>query len=113
MTKFLDLDAIAVDDNPLTVKLGGVKHVLKPITVKDFIANTKALQNLSGTNISVEAEMNLMMDMIMRAFPTVTRDMLEDLKLDSLNQLVEFANSNNGQKKVEDEIAKENPQPAG
>lgn len=112
-TKFLDLDAVDVGPE-VVIKLQGVEHKLKPISVEDFIVNTKALQSL-GAEADFEAEVGMVVDMLTRAFPTMTTDMLKKLPMAALNKMLDFANANNGAAAVKEEAKAEaaaNPQPA-
>jgi hypothetical protein len=54
----------------------------------------------------------MVIDMLIRAFPTMTERMLKELELIKLYKILDFANANNGSKKVEQEAeqeAKANP----
>ena len=100
-TTYLDLDAV-VADNEVVVKLGGVEHKLVPITLEDFVRNTKIVQDM-GVTTDPETEMKLVTDMLFRAFPTMTPEITNKLTLIQLNTLMEFAQKHNGTKKVEKE----------
>lgn len=110
-TNFLDLDAVAPEID-LTVKLNGKKHKLKPLSVEDFIKNTKD-QAALGASTQVEDEVNLVLRMLTRSFPTMTEDELRQVPLNKLWKLLEFARDNGGASKVEEETkaetAAENP----
>ncbi len=113
-TKFLDLDAVDMGAE-VVIKLQGIEHKLKPVSVGDFIANTKLVQGL-GVATDVETEVQTIITMLIRAFPTMTREMLIDLPIAALNKMFAFAQENNGTQKVEEEAkaeAEANPQPAG
>jgi hypothetical protein len=93
-----------------------VEHKLAPLTVDDFIANTRAIEKFTAGVVTAEAEIDMITGMLMRAFPTMTKEMLGRFTLPQLNKLVEFAQEHNGQKKVETEAAAEateNPPTAG
>ncbi len=92
--KYLDLDALepAVD---LTVKLNGVEHKLKQLSVQDFIQNTSDMQALGG-NVSLSEEVALVVKMLTRAFPTMQADDLMNIELAKLWKLLDFALQNNG-----------------
>jgi hypothetical protein len=104
-TNYLDLDAIIPEDE-ITVKLGGVEHKLVPITLEDFVRNTKAVQAM-GAQVDPEAEMAMVTDMLFRAFPTMTPEITGKLTLIQLNKLLEFAMEHNGAKQVQKEAAAE------
>src|SRR6202007_1538614 len=97
-TSFLDLDSIVPPE--VVVKLGGKEHKLSPITVEDFIANTKAIQDYAKGEQNLEGELELIIDMLLRAFPTMDREMLKKLSQPQLDALGAFAQQHNGSKKV-------------
>lgn len=100
-TQFLDLDAVDLPVQ-LVVKLGGKEHPLVPVTVESFVANTKLLQQLSkAKDGDLEAEVNLVIKVILRAFPTMTDEMLRKMPLANLNKLMGVAQDNDGTKAVE------------
>jgi len=76
------------DFKPFAIELKGKKHYIKEATIRDYIANEKALKELQSAN-AVEREIEILMDMVCRAFPTVTFDDLSDL---TPSQLVAFVN---------------------
>lgn len=104
--KFLDLDATDPEAPEIVIKLGGKEHYLVPLTVDGFIANTKALNKLS-VSATMEAEVDLVCEMLIRSFPTLTRELLGSIPLDKLKRLLDFANENNGHDKVAEEAQKE------
>ena len=111
--KYLDLDAVKQAE--VVVKLNGKSHKLKPVSVSDFVENTKLIASL-GPNADLETEMATIIKMLLRSFPTMVETDLTNLSFDQLNKLLEFAKEFGGQKSVEDEITKEsagNPQTAG
>ncbi|SER25835.1 hypothetical protein SAMN05216548_1144 [Faunimonas pinastri] len=113
--KYLDLDAIDLTENEFVVKLGGVEHHLKPVTVEDFVENTKLIQSL-GVSGKLEDEVDTVIQMLVRAFPTMTVEQLKKLELVKLNALLDFAHKNNGQKQGEASAEAEataNPPAAG
>jgi hypothetical protein len=106
-TTIIDLDA--VDQFPdVVAKLGGKKHKLVPVSVEDFIANTKLLQTL-GKDGDIDAEVSGLIQIILRAFPTMTEDMLRKLPLVNLNKLMGIAQDHDGTKKVQGEASEGNP----
>ena len=110
--KYLDLDSV---DSGLevVVKLDGVEHKLQQVTVEDFIANTKLLQNMKA-EASLEEEVEVVITMLLRAFPTMNREQLRKLSMAKLNAILDFAQKHNGSKDGESEAKSEgNPQTAG
>lgn len=102
---YLDLDAV-LPDTEVTVKLGGVEHKLVPITLEDFVRNTKIVQ-VMGATTDPDKEMAMVTDMLFRAFPTMTQEITNKLTLVQLNRLMEFSMEHNGAKKVEQEAGKD------
>lgn len=116
---YIDLDAV-VPQNEVVVKLDGADHRLVPITLEDFVKNTKLVEKLNEGDKTdgeaLELQVNTLIDMVGRAFPTIGADRLRRLNIPQLNQLLDVAKSNNGQETVEKEAAAEaaaNPQTAG
>ena len=115
-TQFLDLDALlpAVE---VTVKLGGKSHKLKQLSVQDFVANTADQQKL-GEASTLAAEVETVVRMLHRAFPTITIEAFHKLELAKLYKLLSFALEQNGSDKASKEVAAEaksddeNPQTA-
>ena len=104
-TTYLDLDAVVPVDS-IEIKFGGVIHKLVPITLEDFVRNTKAVQEM-GTQVDPQKEMEMVTDMLFRAFPTMTPELVKTLTLIQLNKLLDFAMEHNGARKVEKEAGEE------
>lgn len=115
-TTFLDLDSV-VPDKQVVIKLAGEEHKLVPVTVKGFVENTKKLEAFLKKELkTTEDEVQFAIDTLLTTFPTMTAEMLHALDLFKLNKLVEFAQSHNGTKQVQDAVAEEtkpDPQTAG
>lgn len=110
-TQYLDLDALA-SDNVKVLKFQGAEHKLVPVTVDAFIANVKAVQEL-GVSPSFEAEVDAVVAMLARAFPTFPVPQMRELPLEHLNKILDFAQNNDGTKQAESEAGAEgaaNPQ---
>ncbi|AMB48261.1 hypothetical protein [Methylobacterium sp. AMS5] len=107
-TTFIDLDAVDLP-RKLVVKLGGKEHELVPVTVESFVANTKLLQKLGAQDGDLEAEVNTVIEVILRAFPTMTDKMLRAMPLANLNKLMAAAQNDDGTKAVQNAVAKEAP----
>lgn len=95
-TKILNLDEIT-PPLEVVVKLNGKEHKLKTFTVEDFVENTKLAQSVTGTELTVEEEVNIVIKMLIRAFPTMSESDLRSMSLDKLSAILEFARENNGQ----------------
>jgi hypothetical protein len=104
-TKYLDLDSFA-NEQEFVVKLKGIEHKLVSLTVNDFIFNTKLIQSL-GTAPDIETELNAVIKMLTRAFPTMTEEMLRGMEIQKLNAILDFAHANNGQRAGEAEAKAE------
>jgi hypothetical protein len=114
-TEFLDLDAIVSAE--VVVKLAGKEHKLKPLSVEDFIQNTID-QRALGAATQIEDEVELVLKMLNRAFPTLLVDDLRKVDLKRLWALLNFALEKNGSNQAKDEAdaagaPTENPQTAG
>lgn len=112
-TRFLDLDAVSEAPPLITVKLEGRDHHLVPLSVDDFVQNQRGMQSL-GAMTDIEEEIRVVMEMLCRAFPSMTPAMLGKVKLDKMFQLLAFANASNGANKTEEEAMAEanaNPPP--
>lgn len=107
MANFLDLDALS-DTTEKVVKLKGKEHRLRPVTVGQFIENAKIVQSL-GTNPKFEDEFEAIVKMLLKAFPTLERRDLEDLPIEHLNKILEFARDYDGTNAAAQE-ANANPQ---
>lgn len=103
--KFLDLDALE-DKDEFVIKINGEQHKLVPITVRNFVKNTKIVANLPQ-NMTVEEETTVIIEMLGRAFPTIPEDDLWEIPLDKLNTLLEFAQQNNGSNAVNEKAEAE------
>lgn len=111
----LDLDAVETPVE-VVVKLKGVEHKLAPVTVQGFVDNIKLIEQL-GLSGNVTREIEIMREILLKAFPTMTGEIIGDLTLEQLRKLVEFAQDNNGQAKTQAEVVEkakeegaENPQ---
>lgn len=94
-TQYLNLDEIA-SEVPFVLTLKGKRHELKIATVADFCTNMKELEKLS-INASATAEVEVTIGIILRSFPTMTRDDLDSLTMVQLQKIVHFARVANGE----------------
>lgn len=103
-TKFLDLDAIA-PEMELAVKLGGKTHVFRPTSVEAYFANTKMVADFLKENPDGDQteEFKLGVTMILKSFPTMTREMLMNLTFVQLQALQNWIRQADGSDKVEEE----------
>lgn len=113
-TMFLDLDAVKPEVD-VSIKINGTTHNLVPPSVEDFLENTKMIQ-AAATQTDLQAQFDMTIKMLIRAFPTLPEKDLRGLTLPQLNRLIEFAQEHSGEKKVSGEMeaaAAENPPVAG
>lgn len=102
-TKFLDLDAVA-PKLTLTVKLNGKNHVMKTPTVEDFVENMKLIESLKAA-AGPAVEMDYLVQLLTKAFPTMTEKDLKGLHLEQLKQLADYAQQHSGQTDIAEEAA--------
>lgn len=87
-TKFLDLDALD-EREAITIKLKGVTHAFKEMSVEDFIW----AQNKTKDVINAKEEgdyITATVEMLKRSFPTCSNEDLMALPLTKLRALNEF-----------------------
>lgn len=99
---YLDLDKVEAPE--VVIRLDGVEHQLKQITLSDWIANTKEVQNLVAASGDLEVESNVIIAMIARSFPTLEKEVLMNMPLIKLNKILAYANGNNGTNDVAREV---------
>lgn len=85
-----DVDAAINTAFPtITVSITGKSHILQEATVQSFIDNVRDMEQMRRTNHVVE-ELEIIMRIIMRAFPTIEKEELSKLTLTQLNELANF-----------------------
>lgn len=96
MTKILNLDKIETKRDKVII-LGGVEHVMKALTVKDYINQMKASAELNTLALhednleDAERVMDLTIDALVKLFPTITREQFEALTMEQLTAIRELA----------------------
>lgn len=96
MTKIINLDQLATKRDKVVV-LGGEEHVMKTLTVKDYVQQMKASSQISelvkeeDSIESAERIMELTIEALMKVFPTITKDQFESLNMDQLTAIRELA----------------------
>lgn len=88
MTKILNIDTLTTDAR--TVVLGGVEHAVVEMNVDNFLATTKAAEELQNTNAPLTAQVESAVSLIMRSIPTVSRETLNKIPLRHLQTIVAF-----------------------
>lgn len=93
MAKMLNLDEIQTEEKVL--KLKGQEHTMKEMSVEDFIELTKETEKYeSGVEtMSMSEQMEKLVDMVLKAFPTCPRQDLMEQKLDMLTVIMKFVRS--------------------
>lgn len=94
-TKLFNLDALPTREERVLV-FKGVSHAMVPMSVGDFIENTKLMQDLRGGSennavMGLAGEFQVIVDMVSRVFPTVDQSDLLTLTFEQLNALLAFA----------------------
>lgn len=92
--KFINLDDLV--DEKVIVQFNGEKHEMKQMTVADFVWVQKEAAKVKSNVVSEDAEseaVDEMIDIIIRQFPTMTKDMLKAARIKQLMGLVSFMNN--------------------
>lgn len=86
--KFLDLDALAPKEE-IKIKLNGKEHLMKEMTVEDFIWATK---EASEREISDDptSMLHAMIDVLKRQFPTIDEEEFKNIGFDKLAAILDF-----------------------
>ena len=92
MTKILNLDELeAPVDKILTLK--GKDNFYHPFTVQEFIDQMKKAETKDAeSGVKTSETVEYMVEMIMRAFPTVDEADLRGLPLDRMKLITDFVN---------------------
>lgn len=95
MTKIINLDSLASE--PLVaITIGGKRHEMRTATVNTFIENMKAIESL-GLNASPVKEVEVIVGIVARSFPTLTEDEIRNWPLDMIQKLSEIARGAGGE----------------
>jgi hypothetical protein len=102
MTKVINLDQLETRKDKAVI-LKGKEHVMKTLTVKDYILQLKTQQEIEKLSVkaaSVEADVDtadklieLTVDALSQLFPSIDRDDLLALNMTQLNALRGLADS--------------------
>lgn len=95
----LDLDSIPVEETHVII-LGGLRHVMREMTVEDMIKTEKAVQvarrkeaeGKTGDLVD-ESIISNMVDQVRISFPTIPEDQLQKLGFDKLLHILKFMRS--------------------
>lgn len=101
MTRVINLSQLAKEPD-VVLDIDGVKHPMRPATVESFIENVKLIEAL-GTNASVVQEMEAMITIITRSFPSLTAEDVRGWPLEYLQSISDLARGQNGELVTTDE----------
>lgn len=90
--KYLDLDALAPKAR-FKIKLNEKEHVMKEMTVEDFVWATKEAElrtDAAEDAENIEKHIEVMLKVLCRQFPTAESKDFESLGFDRLTKLIEF-----------------------
>jgi hypothetical protein len=97
MTKIVNLDQLETKRDKVVV-LGGVEHVMKTLTVKDYVHQLKTQAELEKLSTSEDIDIataDRIMELTIKAlhdlFPSLTIDQLEALNMEQLNAIRDLA----------------------
>lgn len=100
---YLDLDEVVADIPTVTISFAGAEHVLKLLSVRDWILNVKAQQEAKlGDDL---AQFEATCQQIARSFPTMDIEKIRDLTMVQLDRLLDFIRGFNGTKTLDEGVA--------
>lgn len=104
MTKTLNLDKLEIK-NTKSVILNGFEHFMKVFTVKDYVEHMKEATKIgkeAQANAETSSEEELLtfatkatIEILRRAFPTITLEEFENLKMPQLESFMSFIEDSN------------------
>jgi GTPase Era involved in 16S rRNA processing len=97
MTKVINLDDLETRKDKVVI-LKGVEHVMKTLTVKDYVQQLKKQAEIeklttadTQTVETADRLIELTVDALAEVFPTIPRDQLESLNMEQLNAMRSLA----------------------
>lgn len=90
MSNILNLDDIAPQKVEKVIKLGGAEHQMQTLSVGDFIEQAQKMKEVEEGNF--EQELDFFLAMIGKAFPTITKEMIQGLSMSQIEALMMFIN---------------------
>ena len=96
----LNLDTLETGSEKVII-IGGEEHQMHPFSVQDFIEQMKSISG--AEDAAPEEAFELVVDSIVRAFPTLDRDDILGLEMPKLNAIYEFIRAT-----TEEEVAEGN-----
>lgn len=88
MAKILNVDSL-VPAPQRALSIGGTEHPIAELTVENYIESTRDAQQLEGSTDQM-LHLEVTIKMILRFVPTLTREQLVRLPLDTLKDIVAF-----------------------
>jgi hypothetical protein len=111
--RYLNLDAIT-PEREIVIKVFGEEHKMRPTTVGDFIKNVQTLRRDPDDKSDAASEFEATAEILIRAFPSLTKEIISELTLAQMKAIVDFAQRADTSDEVqEDDGADANPQTAG
>lgn len=89
MAKIINLDEVEVSI-PKEFVFKGKTHKMKPLSVGDFIKNAQRLEAMKGQESTDSDAVNMMVDLVMTAFPSLDRADVLELDLQKLQVLTAY-----------------------
>jgi hypothetical protein len=89
MTKILNLDALSATSQRELV-LGGKTYPVPRMSVDNFIETTKVAEKLVADKAGMAAQIEATIEMITRAVPALTRDVLKVYDLATLGKIADY-----------------------
>lgn len=87
-TKILNIAELASKEVRV-LRVNGVDHPVREMSVEDFIETTLAAERLDGEQ-SIVKQLEATFDLILRAVPTIEKDVLKGMTLDQLQAMTAF-----------------------
>jgi hypothetical protein len=103
MTKLLNLDELVNEQRVL--KLNGQEHVMKSLSVGDFIELNREIEKFKkrGGELTTEEQVELMIAEVQRYFPTMGTSELRNLTINQLLLILNFVRDSQDQQSEGDE----------
>lgn len=96
MTKVVNLDKIQTKKDKVVI-LDGVEHVMKTLTVKEYILQLKkgteinTLMSAGDDDVaSAERILELSIEALMKVFPTITKEQFDNFNIEQLTAIREL-----------------------
>lgn len=103
-TKIINIGELKKEPLVTIVTEDGKKHSMVTASVETFIENMSAIEEL-GLNASPVKELEVIVGIVARAFPTLTEKEIRSWPIDVIQQLADTARGVNGEVATTDEAA--------